>query len=51
MLPPVDEAVLQSNPDFERLYKTVTTSLLNPDGSSKSNDPAAKRRDAIRDVS
>ncbi|KAI1406840.1 hypothetical protein F5Y13DRAFT_176226 [Hypoxylon sp. FL1857] len=49
MLPPIDEAVLKNNPDFERLYNTVTGSLLNVDGSTKSNDPAAKKRDAVRD--
>ncbi|OTA51972.1 hypothetical protein K449DRAFT_417779 [Hypoxylon sp. EC38] len=49
MLPPIDEAILKNNPDFERLYKTVTGSLLNADGSTKSNDPAAKKRDAVRD--
>lgn len=51
MLPPIDEAVLKNNPDFERLYKTITGSLLNPDGSTKSNDPAAKKRDAVHEVS
>ncbi|OTB04824.1 hypothetical protein M426DRAFT_22444 [Hypoxylon sp. CI-4A] len=45
MLPPIDEAVLKNNPDFERLYKTITGSLLNTDGSTKSNDPIAKKRD------
>ncbi|KAI0171688.1 hypothetical protein GGR52DRAFT_591536 [Hypoxylon sp. FL1284] len=49
MLPPIDEAVLKNNPDFERLCKHVTGSLLNADGSTKSNDPAAKKRDAVRD--
>lgn len=49
MLPPIDEAVLKTNPDFDRLYKTLTSSLLNPDGSSKSTDPTAKKRDAVRD--
>ncbi|KAI2602493.1 hypothetical protein GGR54DRAFT_500355 [Hypoxylon sp. NC1633] len=48
MLPPIEESVLQNNPDFERLYKTVTGSLLNVDGSTKSNDAAAKKRDAVR---
>ncbi|KAI1479398.1 hypothetical protein F4774DRAFT_123970 [Daldinia eschscholtzii] len=47
MLPPIDEAVLKQNPDFDRLYKTLTGSLLNPDGSTRSNDPAAKKRDAV----
>ncbi|KAI1770564.1 hypothetical protein F4818DRAFT_432580 [Hypoxylon cercidicola] len=49
MLPPIDEAVLKNNPDFERLYKSVTGSLLNADGSTKSNDPTAKKRDAVHD--
>ncbi|KAI0834028.1 hypothetical protein F5Y06DRAFT_180397 [Hypoxylon sp. FL0890] len=49
MLPPIDEAVLKNNPDFERLYKAVTGSLLNADGSTRSNDPTAKKRDAVRD--
>ncbi|KAI0880163.1 uncharacterized protein GGS22DRAFT_98782 [Annulohypoxylon maeteangense] len=49
MLPPIDEAVFNNNPDFERLYKTVTGSLLNTDGSSKSNDSASKKRDTVRD--
>ncbi|KAI0381702.1 hypothetical protein F5Y04DRAFT_255095 [Hypomontagnella monticulosa] len=49
MLLPIDEAVLQNNPDFERLYKTVTGSLLNPDGSTKSHDPTAKKRNAVRE--
>ncbi|KAI1651303.1 uncharacterized protein F4817DRAFT_181141 [Daldinia loculata] len=47
MLPPVDEAVLKQNPNFDRLYKTLTGSLLNPDGSTRSNDSAAKKRDAV----
>lgn len=50
MLPPIDETILKSNPDFERLYKTVTSSLLNSDGSTKSHDTAAKKRDAVREV-
>ncbi|KAI2625404.1 hypothetical protein GGS26DRAFT_563885 [Hypomontagnella submonticulosa] len=49
MLPPIDETILKSNPDFERLYKTVTSSLLNSDGSTKSHDTAAKKRDAVRE--
>ncbi|KAI1799194.1 hypothetical protein F4811DRAFT_568560 [Daldinia bambusicola] len=43
----LDEAVLKQNPDFDRLYKTLTSSLLNPDGSTQSNDPAAKKREAV----
>lgn len=49
MFPPVDDAVLQNNPDFAALYKTLTTVVLNPDGSTK-NDAAAKERDAVQKV-
>ncbi|KAK3343518.1 hypothetical protein B0T25DRAFT_464082 [Lasiosphaeria hispida] len=48
MLPPVEDSVLQSNPDFAALYKTLTTAVLNPDGSTK-NDPATKERNAVRE--
>lgn len=50
MFPPVNDAVLQNNPDFAALYKTLTTVVLNPDGSTK-NDAAAKERDAVQEVS
>ncbi|KAB5583479.1 hypothetical protein GE09DRAFT_302954 [Coniochaeta sp. 2T2.1] len=49
MLPPVDDAVLQNNPDFATLYNTLTTAVLNPNGSTK-NDPARKEREAVRDA-
>jgi hypothetical protein len=49
MLPPIDSAVLQNNPDFATLYKTLTIAVLNPNGSTK-NDPAAKKREAVREV-
>jgi hypothetical protein len=49
MLPPVEDAVLRNNPQFAALYSTLTTTILNPDGSTK-NDPAAKERSAIREV-
>ncbi|KAI0515116.1 hypothetical protein F5B22DRAFT_608381 [Xylaria bambusicola] len=48
MLPPVDNSVLTNNPRFEKLYNTITTSILNPDGSTKL-DPSAKQRDAVRE--
>ncbi|KAH9875453.1 hypothetical protein J1614_004945 [Plenodomus biglobosus] len=35
MLPPVDPAVLQRNPNFEVLYKDLCTRKLNPDGSTR----------------
>lgn len=47
--PPVDDAVLQNNPDFSNLYNKLTNVILNPDGSTK-EDPAAKERAAVREV-
>lgn len=49
MLPPVDSTVLQNNPDFAILYKTLTTVILNPNGSTKA-DPKAKQREAVKQV-
>lgn len=49
MLPPVDESVLTDNPDFEKLYKSLSTDILHPDGSTK-KDAAAEERDAVRQV-
>ncbi|KAI0099108.1 hypothetical protein GGR51DRAFT_399366 [Nemania sp. FL0031] len=46
MIPPVDDHVLRNNPRFEKLYNTITASILNPDGSTKI-DPSAKQRDAV----
>ncbi|KAI0855048.1 hypothetical protein F4860DRAFT_507760 [Xylaria cubensis] len=47
MIPPVDDRILKNNPRFEKLYNTITTSILNPDGSTKI-DPSAQQRDAVR---
>ncbi|KAF9878457.1 hypothetical protein CkaCkLH20_03949 [Colletotrichum karsti] len=46
MLPPVEESVLQNNPDFAALHHTLTTAILNPDGSSKK--PYTKEQSAIQ---
>jgi hypothetical protein len=35
MFPPIEDAVLQNNLKFAALHKTLTTRILNPDGSSK----------------
>ncbi|EFQ88376.1 hypothetical protein CFE70_003301 [Pyrenophora teres f. teres 0-1] len=35
MLPPVDPAVLQRNPNFDVLYKDLCTRKLNPNGSTR----------------
>ncbi|TDZ38497.1 Uncharacterized protein C8035_v004811 [Colletotrichum spinosum] len=46
MLPPVEHAVLQNNPDFAALHHTLTTAILNPDGSSKK--PYTREQSAIQ---
>ncbi|KAI1434040.1 hypothetical protein GGR50DRAFT_450258 [Xylaria sp. CBS 124048] len=47
MLPLIDDNILKKNPRFEKLYNTLTTEILNADGSTKI-DPSAERRDAVR---
>lgn len=49
MLPPIKESVLNDNPDFANLYKKLTTTVLNSDGSTK-NDPAANEQAAVHEV-
>lgn len=36
MIPPIPPAVLDANPQFEKLHKQLTTQILNPDASTKS---------------
>ncbi|KAL7944553.1 hypothetical protein V8C42DRAFT_325152 [Trichoderma barbatum] len=43
MFPPVEQKVLQSNPEFAKLYRIITTAILNPDGSTKDDDEAKDR--------
>ncbi|KAL1855354.1 hypothetical protein Daus18300_011072 [Diaporthe australafricana] len=51
MLPPVEEAVLQNNPEFAALYSTLTTAVLNPDGTTKDDkSQAARERHAELDA-
>ncbi|KAH6688364.1 hypothetical protein F5X68DRAFT_190044 [Plectosphaerella plurivora] len=47
MIPAVDESVLRDNPGFAALHHTLTTAILNPDGSTK-NPIIQKERDAVR---
>ncbi|KAK4656377.1 hypothetical protein QC762_311300 [Podospora pseudocomata] len=47
MIPPIDDLVLQQNPEFAALYTTLTTVILNPDASTR-KDPKAKKRAAVR---
>lgn len=48
MLPPVEQSVLQNNPEFAALHHNLTTAILNPDGSSKK--PYTKEQSAIQNV-
>ncbi|OAA76362.1 hypothetical protein LEL_06046 [Akanthomyces lecanii RCEF 1005] len=47
MLPPVDDHVLENNPDFARLYKILTTTILSPDGTSR-RTKESKENEAIK---
>lgn len=49
MFPPVEDSVLQNNPEFANLWKKLTNVVLNPDGSTK-EDPAAKERKQVKEV-
>ncbi|KAJ4348976.1 hypothetical protein N0V85_009730, partial [Neurospora sp. IMI 360204] len=51
MLPPIDNSVLENNPQFANLYKGLTELLLNEDGSTKLHppNPVAQERKAISD--
>ncbi|PWY87675.1 zf-CSL-domain-containing protein [Aspergillus heteromorphus CBS 117.55] len=52
MIPPCDPVILENNPQFKRLYQHLTTTLLNPDGSTRAHDaqPARKAlREEVRD--
>lgn len=52
MLLPVEDAVLQDNPEFAALYNTLTIAILNPDGTTKDDQSrAAKERNAVRKAS
>ncbi|KAI9739489.1 MAG: hypothetical protein M1818_005177 [Claussenomyces sp. TS43310] len=49
MLPLVDDEILQDNPRFAALHKTLTTSALNADGSTRDH-PTQKEREARAEV-
>lgn len=49
MFPPIEDCVLQNNPDFSNLYNKLTNVVLNPDCSTQ-NDPRAKERASVREV-
>ncbi|KAL3479854.1 hypothetical protein BJX99DRAFT_53063 [Aspergillus californicus] len=48
MIPPCDPTILTNNPQFQRLYQHLTTTLLNLDGSTRSIDTQPARKE-VRD--
>jgi len=49
MLPPIEPTVLRENPQFASLYKKLTTTVLNPDGSIKPSPEEAKSRSKLEE--
>lgn len=47
MLPPCDPTILESNPQFKKLYTELTSSILNPDGSTRAKDALPERKAAV----
>ncbi|KGO78467.1 hypothetical protein PITC_069300 [Penicillium italicum] len=43
MIPPCDPSILEHNPLFKRLYENLTTSLLNPDASTRTQSASPAR--------
>ncbi|KAJ5908833.1 hypothetical protein N7495_001515 [Penicillium taxi] len=50
MIPPCDPSILEKNPLFKRLYDNLTTSLLNPDGSTHAYDADPARTAAVEET-
>ncbi|KAL4803656.1 hypothetical protein BDV18DRAFT_37202 [Aspergillus unguis] len=50
MIPPCDPTVLANNPHFKRLYQNLTTTLLNPDGSTRAIDAQPARREVANEL-
>lgn len=47
MIPPCDPTILESNPQFKKLYQQLTTTVLNPDGSTRANDAQPARQEVL----
>ncbi|KAJ5160823.1 uncharacterized protein N7482_007827 [Penicillium canariense] len=50
MIPPCDPSILEHNPQFRRLYENLTTTLLNTDGSTRSDAAEPARKAAVEDL-
>lgn len=44
MIPPCDPTILNNNPQFKALHQHLTTTILNPDGSTQALDAEPSRR-------
>ncbi|KAL4909069.1 hypothetical protein BDW74DRAFT_77108 [Aspergillus multicolor] len=50
MIPPCDPTILERNPHFKRLHQHLTTTLLNPDGSTRAIDAQPERKDVLNEL-
>ncbi|KAJ6155135.1 hypothetical protein N7470_005701 [Penicillium chermesinum] len=50
MIPPCDPSILEHNPQFKRLYENLTTTLLNPDGSTRATSKDPVRAAAVEEL-
>ncbi|PWY87268.1 hypothetical protein BO94DRAFT_546481 [Aspergillus sclerotioniger CBS 115572] len=50
MIPPCDPAILDNNPQFKTLYHHLTTTLLNPDGSTRAHDALPARKAVLEQM-
>ena len=50
ILPPLDLVTARNNPKFEALYRGLTTSILNSDGSVKVSSQDARQQESVGEV-
>ncbi|KGO69913.1 hypothetical protein PEX1_106740 [Penicillium expansum] len=50
MIPPCDPSILEHNPQFKRLYENLTTSLLNPDASTRAQSVSPARTAVVEEL-
>ncbi|KAG0160163.1 hypothetical protein PDIDSM_7690 [Penicillium digitatum] len=50
MIPPCDPSILEHNPQFKRLYENLTTSLLNPDASTRVQSASPARTAVVQEL-
>ncbi|KAL1958149.1 hypothetical protein VTO42DRAFT_5004 [Malbranchea cinnamomea] len=50
MIPPCDPAILDANPHFKALHRQLTTTILNPDATTRALSEDANRKEAQREL-